>query len=59
MAYRFSDVGNSGESLRMNHGIVYRNGVALNNPYIIEATAYGLAIKNYQIFVDGSPLDSR
>jgi signal peptidase I len=46
-----------GDTLRVHKGIVYRNGKALVEPYIAEKPIYELAIRDYQIFVDGSPLD--
>jgi signal peptidase I len=36
---------------------VYRNGVALVEPYIAEKPNYELEIRNYNIYVDGQPLD--
>jgi signal peptidase I len=50
-------MGSPGETLRIHQGIVYRNGVALNEPYIAEKPDYELEIKNYGIYVDGIPLD--
>jgi signal peptidase I len=50
-------MGSPGERLRVHHGIVYRNGVALREPYIEQRPAYELEIKNYGIYVDGQPLD--
>jgi signal peptidase I len=50
-------MGSPGDQLRVHAGIVYRNGVALAEPYINQKPAYELEIKNYGIYVDGSPLD--
>ncbi len=46
-----------GQTLRIHKGIVYRDGKALVEPYIAEKPIYELQIRDYQIFVDGSPLD--
>ncbi|MBV9648001.1 MAG: signal peptidase I [Candidatus Eremiobacteraeota bacterium] len=46
-----------GETLRVHNGIVYRNGKALYEPYIAEKPNYELEIRNYGIYVDGTPLD--
>jgi len=46
-----------GERLRVHGGIVYRDGVALREPYIEQRPAYELEVKNYGIYVDGQPLD--
>lgn len=50
-------VGSPGDTIRVHRGVVYRNGVALNEPYISQPPNYELEIKNYQIVVDGTPLD--
>ncbi len=50
-------IGAPGDTIRVHNGIVYRNGVALNEPYIAQKPNYELEIKNYQIIVDGTPLD--
>jgi len=50
-------IGSPGERLRIHGGIVYRNDVALVEPYIAAKPAYELEIKNYGIYVDGTPLD--
>jgi signal peptidase I len=50
-------MGSPGETFRIHNGIVYRNGVALAEPYIAEKPNYELEIKNYGIYVDGAPLD--
>ena len=50
-------IGVPGDTLRISDGIVYRNGVALREPYENEPPKYDLEIKNYGIYVDGVPLD--
>jgi signal peptidase I len=50
-------IGSPGEKLRIKDGIVYRNNVALSEPYIAQKPAYDLEIKNYGIYVDGTPID--
>lgn len=50
-------IGLPGDTIRVHHGVVYRNGVALVEPYISGPPQYELEIKNYGIYVDGSPLD--
>jgi len=46
-----------GEKLRIHQGIVYRNDVPLDERYIAERPAYELEIKNFGVYVDGTPLD--
>jgi signal peptidase I len=50
-------MGAPGDTFRIHNGIVYRNGVALDEPYEAQKPSYELEIKNYNIYVDGSPLD--
>ena len=50
-------MGSPGEKFRSHAGTVYRNGVALAEPYIAEKPNYELEIKNYNVYVDGAPLD--
>jgi signal peptidase I len=50
-------IGAPGDTLRIHNGIVYRNGVALDEPYIAEKPNYELEIRDYDIWVDGQPLD--
>jgi signal peptidase I len=50
-------IGAPGDTLRIHNGIVYRNGAALDEPYIAEKPNYELEIKDYGIFVDGNRLD--
>jgi len=46
-----------GDKLRIHDGIVYRNDVALSEPYEAQKPAYELEIKKYDVYVDGVPLD--
>ncbi len=50
-------VGVPGDSIRIRDGIVIRNGIALREPYENEPPNYDLAIRNDEIYVNGSPLD--
>jgi signal peptidase I len=50
-------IGLPGDNIRVHAGTVYRNGVAMVEPYIADKPRYELEIKNYGIYVDGSPLD--
>jgi len=50
-------IGSPGETLRVHDGVVYRNGKPLAEPYIAQKPAYELEIKNYGIYVDGTPMD--
>lgn len=50
-------IGLPGDQLRVHDGVVYRNGVAMNEPYIAEKPNYELEIKNYGVYVGGQPLD--
>ena len=50
-------IGAPGDTLRIHNGIVYRNGVALDEPYEEQKPNYELQVRNYNIYVDGSPLD--
>ncbi|MBV8372945.1 MAG: signal peptidase I [Candidatus Eremiobacteraeota bacterium] len=52
-------IGTPGDTIRVADGIVFRNGVALREPYENQPPRYDLEIKDYDIFVDGAPLDSR
>jgi signal peptidase I len=45
-------IGVPGDTLRIDHGIVYRNGVALKEPYENAPPDYNLVIKNYGVYVD-------
>ena len=46
-----------GDSLRIHDGIVYRNGQALKEPYIMQRPNYELEIRDDDMVVDGIPLD--
>jgi signal peptidase I len=46
-------IGAPGDTLRIHNGIVYRNGVALDEPYEAQKPNYELEVKNYGIYVDG------
>ena len=46
-----------GDRFRVHNGVVYRNGDALNEPYVRERPRYELEIKNYSIVYEGQPLD--
>ena len=50
-------IGLPGDNIRVHNGVVYRNGVAMQEPYIEDKPNYELEIKNYGIYVDGTPLD--
>ncbi len=50
-------IGSPGETLRIHNGVVYRNGKALNEPYEAQRPDYELEIRNYNVYVDGTPLD--
>lgn len=50
-------VGAPGDTIRISGGIVYRNGIALREPYENQSPAYDLAVRNYGIYVNGEPLD--
>ena len=43
-------MGQPGDTFRIQQGIVYRNGVALVEPYIAQKPAYNLEIRNYGIY---------
>jgi len=46
-----------GDTLRISNGVVYRNGIALAEPYENQPPNYDLQIEHYDIYVDGQPLD--
>jgi signal peptidase I len=46
-----------GDNLRIHDGIVYRNGQAIAEPYIMQRPNYELELKDYDLVVDGIPLD--
>ena len=51
-------IGLPGDQIRVHNGVVYRNGVAMDEPYIAEKPNYELQVRDYGIYVDGNPLDS-
>jgi copper transport protein len=52
-------IGVGGDGIAIVGGVVYRNGVALREPYVAEPAPYDLTIRDYEIYVDGVPLDRR
>lgn len=52
-------IGVPGDTLRISDGIVYRNGNAISEPYENQQPKYDLEIKNYEIYVDGEPLNPK
>ncbi len=52
-------IGVPGDTLSIANGTVYRNGIALREPYENQPPRYDLAIRRYAIYVDGRPLDPR
>jgi signal peptidase I len=52
-------IGIPGDTIRISDGAVIRNGAGLSEPYENETPDYDLAIRNYDIYVNGSPLDRR
>ena len=50
-------IGLPGDRLRVHNGTVYRNGIALVEPYVNEPQDYEFEVKNYGIYVGGQPLD--
>ncbi|MDP9024281.1 MAG: signal peptidase I [Candidatus Eremiobacteraeota bacterium] len=50
-------IGVPGDTIRISDGIVYRNGIALREPYENEPPKYDLEIKNYAIYVNGTALN--
>ena len=46
-----------GDTLRIHNGLVYRNGKPLYEPFTSAHPDYELEIKDYDIVVDGIPLD--
>ncbi len=41
-----------GDTLRIEHGVVYVDGKALDEPYIAERPNYNLVVKDYGVYVD-------
>jgi signal peptidase I len=52
-------IGVPGDAVAIRDGVVYRNGGALREPYENEPPNYDLAIRDYAIYVDGTPLDHK
>jgi signal peptidase I len=52
-------IGVPGDSITISGGTVYRNGRALDEPYVNQPPRYNLAIRDFGIYVDGTALDSR
>lgn len=50
-------IGTPGDMIRIADGVVYRNGLALHEPYENQAPRYDLQIANYSIYVNGVALD--
>jgi len=46
-----------GDTLKIHNGVVYRNGKAVAEPYVMEKPDYELELKDYDLVVDGIPLD--
>ena len=46
-----------GDTLKIHDGSVYRNGVKLSEPYLKQAPDYELSLQNYDLVIDGIPLD--
>ena len=50
-------IGLPGDQIRVHNGTVYRNGVALVEPYIADKPNYELEVRDYGVYVGGVPLD--
>jgi signal peptidase I len=50
-------IGLPGDSIAISNGTVYRNGAALHEPYENQPPSYDLAVRQYEIYVNGTPLD--
>ncbi len=50
-------IGVPGDTLSISGGTLYRNGVAVSEPYENLPPKYDLEIRNYGSYVDGRPLD--
>lgn len=46
-----------GDTLKIRDGVVYRNGVKVPEPYVKDPPDYDLSLQNYDMVVDGIPLD--
>lgn len=52
-------IGIPGDRIVILNGTVYRNGIALREPYENQAPRYSLVIRQYGIYVDGRALDPK
>jgi signal peptidase I len=52
-------IGLPGDTIAIVNGTVYRNGVALREPYDNQSPKYDLSIHGYDIYVNGVPLNRR
>jgi len=50
-------IGLPGDRIRVHRGVVYRNGAAMNEPYVADRPNYELEVRDYGIWVDGGKLD--
>lgn len=50
-------VASGGETLSLRNGVLARNGKTIAEPYVASPANYDLAIRDYQIYLDGIPLD--
>lgn len=50
-------IGVPGDTISIRGGTVIRNGTPLDEPYVNQPPKYDLEIKQYNIYVDGAPLD--
>lgn len=50
-------IGVPGDTIRISDGIVYRDGIPLDEPYENQTPSYELEIRNYVIYVNGKPLN--
>lgn len=50
-------IGMPGDRFAIHKGTVYIDGQPQNEPYIAQKPNYELEVKNYDIYVDGQPLD--
>jgi len=47
-----------GDTLQIRKGVVYRNGARVDEPYVQNKADYELQIRDYNVYVDGVPLDT-
>jgi signal peptidase I len=52
-------IGVPGDRIRIADGVVYRNGIPLDEPYERSRPRYTLSIRDYDLYVNGRPLDPR